>query len=244
MLTYLQSFPRFLFITLWLLWAIILFGGFLLGPTDKRQRMPKWTRLVSSAVLVVAGWSWFVVAGTSDASSFALWLAVGMSLGFLGDLFMAGVMPGGRNVLGGMASFGLGHISYMIGIWQFSNQLGAVDGAARWGSLLVWWLLGGVGWYVVVYRGQKPTTLHKAALPYALLLASTAGMATGLALQNSQFLGLAVGAALFLLSDLILAAELFNDTYFPQIGDVIWLTYGPGQMLIVYSVGTAVSLFL
>ena len=204
--------------------------------------MPKWSRLTSSTVLVVAGWSWFVVARASDASSFVLWLALGMSLGFLGDLFMAGVLPSGRSVLGGMASFGLGHVAYIIGIWQFGNQLGLIDGPARWGSLLVWWLLGGLGWYFAVYRGQKPTTLHRVALPYALLLASTAGVATGLALQAGQFTWLAVGAALFLLSDLILAAELFNDATFPQIGDVIWLTYGPGQMLIVFAAGTAVSL--
>jgi hypothetical protein len=241
MLTTLQPFPRFLLIALWLLWAILLFGGFLFGPADKRQRMPKWSRLASSAVLVVASWSWFGIARSGEASSFAFWLAIGMSFGFLGDLFMAGVLPNGRSVLGGMASFGLGHVAYIIGIWQFSNQLGLVDGTVRWGSLLIWWLLAGVGWYFIVYRGQEPTTLHKAALPYALLLASTAGIATGLALQNGQFIWLALGAALFLLSDLILAAELFNDAYFPQIGDIIWLTYGPGQMLIVFAVGTAVS---
>ena len=50
---------------------------------------------------------------------------------------------------------------------------------------------------------------------------------------------LAIGGALFLLSDLILAARLFNEVHFPLIGDVIWLTYGPAQMLIVYSVGSA-----
>lgn len=242
MLTYLGSLPRFWLLGLWLLWAAFLFGGFLFGQTDSRQRMPKWSRLASSAVLVIAAWSWFVVARGGAASSFALWLALGMSLGFVGDLFMAGVLPGSRSVLGGMAAFGLGHLAYIIGIWQFSSQLGLTNGAARWGSLLIWWLLGAVGWYIVVYRGQQPTTLHRAALPYALLLASTAGVATGLALQNGQFTGLAVGAALFLLSDLILAAELFNNAYFPQIGDVIWLTYGPGQMLIVFAVGTAVAL--
>ena len=52
----------------------------------------------------------------------------------------------------------------------------------------------------------------------------------------------AVGAALFLASDLILAAQLFNDLRFPLISDVVWLTYGPAQMLIVYSAGTALAL--
>jgi hypothetical protein len=52
---------------------------------------------------------------------------------------------------------------------------------------------------------------------------------------------MAVGAAFFLLSDLILAAHLFNDLFFPLFEDAIWLTYGPGQMLIVYSVGSALG---
>jgi hypothetical protein len=45
---------------------------------------------------------------------------------------------------------------------------------------------------------------------------------------------LALGAALFLLSDLILAGELFRGWRRPGL-DVVWLTYGPAQMLIVYS---------
>jgi hypothetical protein len=225
-----------------ILWVILLFGGFLLGPADPSQRMPKWTRLTSSVVLVLAGWTWFVVTRQNAANSFVLWLAIGMTFGFLGDLFMAGMMPGGRNVLGGMATFGLGHVAYIMGIWRFGSQVGLTDGVSRWGSLGAWWIIGAVAWYFVVYRGQQTTTLHQVALPYALLLASTAGVATGLAIQQGQFAWLAVGAALFLISDLILAAELFNGLKFPLIGDVIWLTYGPGQMLIVYSAATAVAL--
>lgn len=94
------------------------------------------------------------------------------------------------------------------------------------------------GWWWFVYRGQKATPLHWSALFYALLLASTAGFATSLAVQqDASFVLLAVGATLFLLSDLILAGELFSDLHFPYIGDVVWLTLGPAQKLIVYSVG-------
>ena len=243
MFNYLNATPRYWLIGLLVLWALLLFGGFLFGPTDPSQRMPKWTRLTSSAVLVLAAWSWFLITRQNTVNGFILWLAIGMTFGFLGDLFMAGMMPGGRNVLGGMATFGLGHVAYIIGIWRFANLVGLTDGVVRWGSLAAWWIIGAVAWYFVVYHGQQPTTLHRAALPYALLLASTAGVATGLAIQQGQFTWLAVGAALFLISDLIIATQLFNGTSFPLIGDVIWLTYGPGQMMIVYSAATAVVLF-
>jgi YhhN family len=43
--------------------------------------------------------------------------------------------------------------------------------------------------------------------------------------------------SLFLISDLILASELFRNTQFPSSGDLIWLTYWAGQALIVDSLG-------
>lgn len=225
---------------LWVLWAVFLFGGFIFGQESVSHRMPRWTRMAASATLVLAGWSWFVITRDRPANPYALFIALGMTFGFLGDLILAGMFPGGRNVLGGIIAFGIGHIFYIIGILRFANQNGLDDPVRRWGALAVWLVIGAVCWYMHIFRGQDTTTLHWAALPYALLLASTTGLATGLALQAALFWGLAAGAALFLASDLILAMELFTGLKFTSIGDVIWLTYSPGQMLIVYSVGAAV----
>lgn len=228
-------------IILLVLWALFLFGGFLIGSGDPARRMPVWTRMASSATLVVAAFSWYWFARDTAATSYALLIAIGMTFGFIGDLWLAGLLPGGRNVIGGIAAFGLGHIFYIIAILRLGTAAGLTAPGARWGALAVWLIIGAVGWYVVVFRGGSTTAVTWIALPYALLLASTAGLATGLALQDARFIPLAIGAALFLLSDLILAGELFAGLNFPLIGDVIWLTYGPGQMLIVYSVGYALA---
>ncbi|MCC7355405.1 MAG: lysoplasmalogenase [Anaerolineae bacterium] len=234
------------FQSLWLtgllvLWATLLFGGFAFGKADagRIRRMPTWTRLTSSAALVVAGWSWFWITRGNAANSFALLVAIGMTFGFLGDLFMARLLPVSRYVLGGIGAFGLGHVVYIAAFLRLGNQAGLAAAGARWIAWILWLLVGLVGWYLAVYRGQRPTALHRAALPYALLLASTAGFATGLALQAPVFVSLAIGGALFLLSDLILAAQLFNGVRFYLIGDVVWLTYGPAQALIVYAVAGA-----
>jgi hypothetical protein len=241
MFPYLENLQSDWLTALLVLWAIFLFGGFAFGRESAERRIPRWARMASSATLVLAGWSWYLFA-SGEAKSYALFIATGMTLGLAGDLFLAGYFPGGRNVLGGIAAFGLGHVFYIVGMLRFSNQAGLADLGQRWGALLVWWVATAVIWYFLIFRGQVATTLHWAALPYALLLASTTGLATGLALQNASFWGLAIGAALFLLSDFILAAELFAGLKFKFIGDVIWLTYGPGQMLIVYSVANQVSL--
>jgi hypothetical protein len=230
-------------IGLLLLWAALLFGGFLFGPQLNNRRMPTWTRMASSLTLVAAALSWLALGYGGANGRFLLLLAVGMGCGFLGDLWLAGLLPGGRNVLAGMAAFGLGHVLYISVFWQAGNAYGLDGAAARWGALAVWLLIGLAGWYLMVFRGAEAGVLHWAALPYALLLAGTAGVASGLALQNGVFVPLAVGAALFLLSDLILAGEMFSGLRFRLIGDVVWLTYGPAQMLIVYTAGALLRFF-
>lgn len=240
MLTFLDDTQRVWLIALWLLWAVFLFGGFIFGRESESHRTPRWARMASSATLVLAGWRWFLVAPDGSAKSYALFIAIGMSFGLLGDLVLAGFLPGGRNVLAGIGAFGLGHIFYITAVLRFANENSLDNPGIRWGALAVWLMIAVVVWYLLIFRGQEATTLHWAALPYALLLASTAGFGTGLALQSALFWGLALGAALFLLSDLILGAELFSGLKFKSIGDLIWLTYGPGQMLIVYSVSAAI----
>ncbi len=222
-----------LMILLLILWAILLFGGWIFGAynTAQTHKIPTPNRMLSSAMLVSAGWIWSL----SHGGNLALFTALGMTFGFLGDLFMAGLLiKGDKSVLGGMSAFGLGHIFYIIGILGMNQT-----------NLIAWILMLIVAvalWYAVVYRTAKEVSvLHYAALPYALLLASTAGFAGGVALADSAFILMAIGAVLFLISDLILAAQLFNGVHFKGIGDVVWLTYGPAQMLIVYAIPLALG---
>jgi hypothetical protein len=233
-----------LLLLLLVVWAILLLGGFMFGKpdADRTRRMPTWTRLGSSLALALAAWVWCALALTQAHAAAALWLlliALGMSLGLLGDLFMAGLIRAAQPVLGGIAAFGVGHLAYIAALLGIGQFLGLGAAGTRWGAWGVWLLGGLVGWYLVVWRGHPHTLIHRAALGYVLLLASTAGVATGLGLQASAFMPVAVGAALFLLSDLILAAELFNGLRFPLIGDLVWLTYGPAQVLIVFGTGFA-----
>ena len=222
------------------LWAGLLVGGWLFGQAQKpdNRRIPAWTRMGSSLALVVAGWSLAWLARHSAAATFSVLIAAGMTLGFLGDLFMAQWLPLKEPVLGGIGAFGLGHITYIVAMLLLANRPGT---GLRWAAWGVWLLIGLAGWFVIVYPGTRPAALRWAALPYTLLLASTAGVATGLALHSSAFLRLAIGAGLFFVSDLILATELFTAFRFPAMGDAVWLTYGPGQMLMVYSVASALA---
>jgi hypothetical protein len=234
-----------LLVLLWAIWAALLFGGLVVGvPNNERTaRMPRWMRLSSSLTLVGAAWVFALLRGETPHSDLALLTAVGMTLGFIGDLFMAKlIIKSDKAVLGGMGAFGLGHVVYSLVLIEVANRSGLDAASPRWTALALALLIGAVCWYGVVLRGaSKPSILHWAALPYALLLSATAGLAGGLALQDARFIPVAIGGLLFLTSDLILAAQLFNQAYFRWISDWVWLTYGPAQMLIVYGLGLGLS---
>lgn len=224
------------------LWAGLLFGGFIFGRYQlaAQRRMPVWTRMGSSAALAVAAWSWAVFTAQGELiAPVTIWLAVGMTLGWIGDLALAGVLTDWLQIkagfLTGMIAFALGHVMYIVGLLMLASLLGLMSGQAFVLGLGIWGAIGIIGWIAVAGRAQGQRTLRLLALPYALLLCATAGCATALAIQSPYFIPVAVGAVLFVFSDLLVAGEHFSGWRFPLLGDVIWLTYGPAQALIVFS---------
>jgi hypothetical protein len=226
---------RALLIALFVVWAFLLFGGFALGPTDETnsQRIPTWARMLSSFTLAIAAWIWPLSAPTAGEKRFSLLLAIGMSLGFGGDMFLADLLPVSL-LLPGMAAFGLGHVAYIYGMVCLAKERGFTRRTHWLGPLVVWLVIGTLGWLVTAYPSTESAALRWAALIYTLLIAVMAASATALALQVSAAIGLALGAALFFVSDIILAGQLYRGLHFTLINALVWLTYGPGQMLIVY----------
>jgi uncharacterized membrane protein YhhN len=198
-----------------------------------------WGRMGASLALVATAWLGFACWRGSDAGRFSALIALGMTLGTWGDFFNAELLnfmaPLGDPVLGGMICFGLGHVAYIAACLNAAKRANLLDRVAKYGWLAAWLVVATLGWYAIVYAGASDKTrdLVWPALPYSLLLASTAGLATGLAAQNRQFRPLAVGTALFFVSDMLLAVGLFRGDL-PYSTELVWLTYSPGQMLIVF----------
>jgi uncharacterized membrane protein YhhN len=235
------------FASLWLLWAVLLAEAMITGNLlegGHRAIWPTAGRMGSSIVLViVAVLGWRLYRETA-AGKFALLIAVGMALGTIGDFFNAGLLkfiPVRPPVLGGIAAFGLGHIAYIAGCIDLARRADLTNRKALLIAIVGWQLFGMLAWYYVAYLGTENRGLIWPALPYTLLLAGTAGITSGLALQQSRLFPLALGGALFLLSDLILAVGMFGEGV-RHGTEAVWLTYGPGQMLIVFSILSAVSL--
>ena len=78
---------RYWLLALLVLWAALLFGGFIFGnAAEPSRRMPTWTRMASSAMLVVAAFSWYAFARGTIAGSIALSVAAGMTFGSPGSV--------------------------------------------------------------------------------------------------------------------------------------------------------------
>ncbi len=216
--------------------ALVMLAGLVIGNRDDaRNRIPLPLRMLSSLLVWLAAillWR----GATPVSRQPAKLAAAGMGCGFLGDLIMARVLPLPHHVIFGMLAFGVGHGCYIGATAHHLARRDALRTVPL--PLLASWIVGAAGWYGVARNPAQPGVLNRAALAYALLLASMSGMSAALAVRDRQYLSLAIGGALFFISDLILAGELFRNLFFPHIGDAIWLTYLTGQGLIVEALGT------
>lgn len=216
--------------------AVLLVLGLVFGHPDAngRNRLPLPLRMLSSALV----WLTALLVARQRAGDTRL-VAAGMGCGFLGDLMMARVIPLPQHVAFGMLAFGAGHACYISAFNQrfATPSPGTAGRLARILPMGAAWSVAIGGWLGLVRNPQLNPALNYGALAYALLLASMAGSGAALALNRPDYLPVAGGGALFLVSDIILASELFRGTHFPQIGDVVWLTYITGQGLIVGGMG-------
>jgi len=226
---------------LYALGAALLLLGLLLGRRDAKgtNRIPLPARMLSSALVLISALLLRGEAADPERRRQARLVAAGMASGFVGDLVMAEVIPLPEHVLWGMLAFGAGHTCYIQALLRRAQANGPSSIEGRWTALSAAGLIALLGWSALVRNPKLGPALNYGALAYALLLSSMSGLAADLAARDRRYTPVAIGGALFLASDMLLASELFRGTHFPQIGDAVWLTYIGGQALIVGGMGLA-----
>ncbi len=233
---------RILFFALIAVWAAAFVIGMIRGRPDASfvRRLPVASRAVMIVVtLAIAGIWWLGFAAWTAADHYALWIALGLMAGAAGDLILADLFPVKHAEIPALITFGIGHIFYLIGIFSLRNLLGLVQAAPMAGALIVSTALMLAGWTLWVRNPRGRRSLNIASLIYGLLLFVTAGLAVDTAVEAGSMLPLALGLALFAISDVILAQYLIRQRSFRLIRDIVWLIYSSGQMLVAFSIGSA-----
>lgn len=178
----------------------------------------------AASTAVALGFAVYRCASTGFAEPYALWLALGLALCLLGDIFLEI-----RFTVGG-ALFFLGHVAYVVGVSE-RFTLTWVTAAAF--ALAAAGLLP----FLYHYRARIPGALLPPLTVYALVLALLLGAALPqpfLALSRQTVL-LALGAALFVASDMTLCRNMvLQKGTRPQY--VSLLMYYLGQLLLALSV--------
>lgn len=148
-------------------------------------------------------------------------ICIGLGLGALGDFFLS--RPGTRAFLAGMAAFAAGHLAYAAQFLTPGNAppLPAVVALLLLALSTELWLAprtGALRW---------PVRAYVAVITLMAIAALTLPSGGRTALW---------GALLFLLSDLLLALDLFvisNDVAKRILGPALWAAYWGGQALIL-----------
>ena len=222
----------------WIGWLVTLLGAFVTGATAEY-----WWRgarldmaMLSCLLLAVAAWiAWWSLRGTRVAGAMAL-VAVGMTLGFYGDSHVGDRLwwpPFPHKIIGGIVFYGLGHLAYVAACCLIRRLEGMAGGIRWWAPIFVWQLIALLSWACVALTSSEEPGLRVPTLLYTLLVAATPGFATALAVQQPNYRWMALGGALFLISDILLAWQLFHVS-FAGIEALTWINYGGGEMLVVY----------
>ncbi|WP_028596519.1 lysoplasmalogenase [Paenibacillus assamensis] len=199
-----------------------------------QRKFPKMLCMLFSSLLVVTSW---LVAVSADFATPYVWLAAGMSLSFIGDLSMAALLPWRHPIIGGMITFGLGHLCYMISFTQIANSNGfTIYNEAFITSAIVLIVTQLYVWRRILNVPTQPRAIVNGAAVYGLLVGFTAVYAAGLwqAVGGLWLLPL-VGGLLFVWSDFLIGWFDIGGRKLRNPRLWIWITYGFAQICIVYA---------
>lgn len=159
------------------------------------------------------------------------WMLVlaGLFLSWAGDIFLLFEAKGPMFFIGGLASFLLAHVCYIIYFLRCEASY-----ARAWGQFRLWLILAlsySAGLVALLFPklGELLIPVMAYAAVLTLMLISSIAVIGSAAPQASRFL--VIGAICFVVSDSCLAFNKFH-TPFPLAGVIIMMTYGVAQWLI------------
>lgn len=185
-------------------------------------RPPSWWKTLLKALPVAA----LIVGAYANFAAPLVIAALALSL--VGDIALS--RPGDRAFLVGLVGFALAHVAYIVHFYDLAHGLP---------PMLVAVILGVLALSTEVWLSPYTGKFKWAVRTYVVLIALMGLMASAMPARD-----LAVtGAFLFILSDLLLAIQLFRlekrSFFNVPISVVLWLAYLLAQVAIVIGAGFA-----
>ncbi|QWU43422.1 lysoplasmalogenase [Bacillus sp. NP247] len=195
--------------------------------TRNNMPLPLAVRLILSFSLTgSASWIWL----QDPSVEYSTWVALGMTLSTVGDLFMAGLIPIGHRLIGGMVTFALAHCFYVKAFLQTG-----ISWNGFWIGLLVYGLFLIIGWFFFIRNEKQDKLFTIGALIYGLWVGGMACFAFALYYENIGIWWIpALGGLLFVISDFIIGVTDIGGRKLKYEPLWIWFTYVAAQMCIVY----------
>ncbi|MBN1427128.1 MAG: lysoplasmalogenase [Anaerolineae bacterium] len=231
--------PTYLFVlvVLFVVWLVAYIVGMLVGKPNTLQtrRLPLSGRLTMIGVVLTFGAiGWLGLTYGTSFEHYAFWILLGLIAGAIGDLLMSGIFSTAQAELLALVAFGIGHLCYATAILTVQSLL-SVQGTYLFIGAAIGMTAGCVIWLRFVRNPFGRRRMNIGSLVYGTVLFAAAGMGAGLATASSRMMIMAVGLALFAVSDVILAQYILRRRRFPYIRDVVWVIYSAGQLLIAFS---------
>ncbi|MEH7455736.1 lysoplasmalogenase [Bacillus sp. JJ1127] len=195
--------------------------------TRGNRPLPLVIRLILSFSLTIGAiWIWL----QDPSIAYHQWVAIGMTLSTLGDLFMAGLIPFGHRLIGGMVAFAIAHCFYVTAFLQTG-----ISWNGFWIGLLVYGLFLIIGWFFFIRNPNQDKLFTLGALIYGLWVGGMACFAFALYYANHGVWWVpAFGGLLFVISDFIIGVTDIGGRKVKYDPLWIWLTYVAAQMCIIY----------
>ncbi len=193
-------------------------------------------RIGVSASLILSAWLIWNLQQREIAAyaRTALW---GMAFSFIGDLFMANLIPVPSRFIAGMIAFGIGHVFYIEAYHAAAipNDVALLQ-PALYAIASVYALAIAWAWWRMARSPHAKVALRLGAAAYGALIAAMSTTAILLALGAGGGWWLAAaGSILFVVSDGLIALTEIAHEEIRGSRDAIWITYLAGQMGIIYA---------
>ena len=154
-----------------------------------------------SATLCVIAWA---ALGRSDDGLVKRWIVIGLVFSLAGDVALLWPVQG---FLMGLVAFLLGHLSYLVGLTRRVKFLASPPAFGAW-AIVAASVLASL-WHGVPPELRAPVLAYVTALAAMAAQASSVWLARRAQPDAARWRTVAIGAALFVLSDAILATDKF-----------------------------------